>query len=186
MACGRARRPGGSSVSGEATSKSSQSAEPLERACGPEAACNRCGARVRDYRVVATFLHQTAAVRAYCRDCYPQASEGEYFAAGDGLVLDYARFADRFGAPGPAPPPVTPVDRMLARLVRDPALVSLAPWSEAGARRQGTRPYRFRIACRLEARVCAAELSVSPNGDVASIEGEDAAREWLRSAIATP
>jgi len=170
-------------VSGEATSKTSASAEAFERAFGSVAACNRCQSRIEDYRVVAVFLHDTAAVRAYCRACYPAASEADYFAGGDGIVLDYDSFARRFGAPGPTPPPATPVNRILARLVRDPALSFLTPRSEAGARRLATRPYRFRVTFRLDAGACAADLAVTPQGDVVSLDGEAAACAQLREAV---
>ncbi len=109
-------------MSGESTPRTTVAAEALERAFGARAVCNACATPVEDYRVVALFLHETAVVRAYCRRCYPAAAEGEHSAAGDGLLLDYASFAARFGAPGPPPPPATAVDRALTTLVRDPAL----------------------------------------------------------------
>ncbi len=60
-------------MSGEATSRTAGSAAALEHAFGARAVCNRCGAPIEDYRVVAVFLHAAAAaaaVRAYCRGCY--------------------------------------------------------------------------------------------------------------------
>jgi len=59
-------------MSGESTSRSVSPPEEMERAFGDSAVCNRCGHRVPDYRVVAHFLHDTAAVRAYWaeRGCF--------------------------------------------------------------------------------------------------------------------
>ena len=82
-------------MSGEATSKTSASAEAFERAFGSVAACNRCQSRIEDYRVVAVFLHDTAAVRAYCRACYPAASEADYFAGGERVFLQVIQDAQR-------------------------------------------------------------------------------------------
>jgi hypothetical protein len=172
-------------MSGEATSRVASSAAALERAFGAEATCNRCAARVEDYRVVVVFLHDTAAVRAYCRDCYPVAVDGSYFARGSGDVLEYAAFGERFGSPGPAPPPATPVDRILAALVRDPALVSVSPRSEAGARRLGALPYRFRVELSVGGAVRAAVLVVSPKGRVVTLEGDDAACALVKRAVGT-
>src|SRR5262245_43910842 len=103
------------------------SAVAFERAFGDSARCSRCTATTTSYRVIATFLHDTVAVRAYCERCYDVAVEGEYHAQGDGLILDYAGFAERFGAAGPPPPPCTPVDRALRALIREPSLRFLTP-----------------------------------------------------------
>src|SRR4029077_17037305 len=65
--------PGRRPVSGESTARAAAGREPLERVFGERATCNACGAVARDYRVVALFLHETAVVRAYCADCYPDA-----------------------------------------------------------------------------------------------------------------
>jgi hypothetical protein len=170
-------------MSGEATHRIAGSAAALERAFGADASCNRCAARIAAYRVVAVFLHDTAAVRAYCHDCYPVAVDGSYFARGSGQVLDYAAFSERFGSPGPAPPPATPVDRILAALVRDPALVSLSPPSEAGARRLGTTPYRFRVELLLDDGVRAAVVALGPEGRVVTLEGDDAACARVRAVV---
>ena len=170
-------------MSGEATTRAAESAAALERAFGPQALCNRCGERIEDYRVIAVFLHDTAAVRAYCRGCYAVAADGEYFARGSGLVLDYQAFSERFGSPGPPPPPATPVDRILAALVRDPALGSLSPPSEAVARRLRMAPYRFRVELVLDGQARTAELVLSPEGRAETLEGDDAACARVKAAI---
>jgi hypothetical protein len=130
------------------------------------------------------FLHETAAVRAYCGACYPAAVDGEYRADGDGLLLDYRAFTDRFGAPGPPPPPATPVDRLLAALIRDPELRRLTPPSEAIARRRRQVPYpvlaQFVIAgTRFEAR-----MTLGPDGRLLSLVGEPRACDRVRERIA--
>ena len=95
-------------MSGESTRRDSPAApEALDRAFGPRATCNRCGRVAADYRVIARFLHDLASVRAYCGPCYADALEGRHDAAGDGLLIGWAEFAARFGAPGPPPPPAT-------------------------------------------------------------------------------
>src|SRR5262249_43960895 len=129
-------------MSGESTPRAAVGVEELERAFGEAAVCNRCGASVAAYRVVATFLHDMVAVRTYCAVCYPQI-EGGYWAYGSGLLIGYDEFARRFGARGPTPPQTTPVDRRLAALMREPGLRSLIPPSEALARRTRTLPYQF-------------------------------------------
>ena len=168
-------------MSGESTSRSPGNASALERAFGDRAACNRCGAEIADYRVIALFLHDTALVRAYCRECYGVAVDGEYHARGDGLRLDYAGFAERFGAPGPPPPPATPVDRLLATLLRDPDVRFMTPPSEAVARRLRMSPYRFRIELLLDGAERSVDLTLRPDGTVERIEGEERARERLRA-----
>ncbi len=170
-------------MSGEATSQRATAPEALERAFGAQAVCNRCAARVADYRVVALFLHDTAAVRAYCRECYRQV-EGEYHAAGDGLLMSYDEFARRFGAPGPVPPPATPVDRLLARLMARPELRRLVPPSEALAKRTRATPYQFDVGVQLGAEVRAAMLALAPDGSVASLQGEPVVCERVRAILA--
>jgi hypothetical protein len=172
-------------MSGESTSRVTAGVEPLERAFGDAAACNRCGVVSPDYRVIATFLHDTVAVRAYCGSCYPEV-EGEYHARGDGLLMGFGEFARRFGSPGPPPPPCTPVDGMLAMLLRDPTVRSLAPASEALARRTRTTPYRFRVVLEVEGAARAAELAVNPTGRIEGIAGDPEARERLRAMLASP
>ncbi len=135
---------------------------------------------------MASFLHDLAAVRAYCPDCYPVAADGEYHAAGDGLILDYAAFAARFGPPGPPPPPATPVDRLLARLIRDPSLVMLSPASEAVARRRRRLPYPVRARLRVGGVVAEAAMTVSADGAVSALDGDPAARDRLAELIAGP
>src|SRR5688572_7798284 len=102
-------------MSGESTARTTANVAAFERAFGDSARCNRCSATAADYRVIATFLHDTVAVRAYCATCYPEALEGEYHTRGDGALMSYDEFSRRFGPAGPAPPPCTAVDRMLTR-----------------------------------------------------------------------
>ena len=170
-------------MSGEATSQRTAAPEALERAFGTQAVCNRCAAPVADYRIVALFLHQTAALRAYCRECYGQV-EGEYHAAGDGVLMSYDEFARRFGAPGPIPPPATPVDRILARFMADPDLRRLVPPSEALAKRTQVTPYQFDVGLQLGAEVRAAMLALAPDGSVASLQGEPMVCERVRAILA--
>jgi len=172
-------------VSGEATSRRETKAEPLERAFGARAACSRCGVQVDHYRVIAVFLHDTVSVRAYCHHCYPGAVDGDYHARGDGLVLDYAGFSQRFGAPGPPPPVATPVDRMLTALVRDPALDSLTPHSEAAARRLRMQPYRFRVGFLIDGTVRTADLTVTPEGRVEALDGDASACARTQAVVGT-
>lgn len=171
-------------MSGESAPRVAVGSEPLERVFGAEAACNACGTRVADYRVVALFLHETAAIRAYCARCYPAAADGDYRAGGDGLLLDYAAFAARFGAPGPPPPPTTPVDRRLAALVRDPALRLLAPGSEAVARRRRLVPYPVRAGFALDGATREAQMSVAPDGRMTALAGDPAACDRVRTLFA--
>jgi len=166
-------------VSGESTRSATAGAVAFERAFGETARCNRCQATISDYRVLAVFLHETAAVRAYCQACYEIAIEGEYHARGDGLILDYAGFAERFGAAGPPPPPCTPVDQVLGVLIHDPALRSLSPPSEALARRTRTTPYRFRLEIDEGHGPQSFELAVTPNGTIFKTDVHSAAAEWL-------
>ncbi|TMQ70848.1 MAG: hypothetical protein E6K81_11575 [Candidatus Eisenbacteria bacterium] len=171
-------------MSGESAPRATVGSESLERAFGGTAACNACGARVAEYRVVALFLHETAAIRAYCARCYPAAADGDYHAGGDGLRLDYAAFAARFGAPGPPPPPTTPVDRMLAALVADPALRLLAPGSEAVARRRRRVPYPVRVGFALDGATSEARMSVAPDGRMTDLAGDPAACDRVRALLA--
>jgi hypothetical protein len=159
------------------------SAAAFERAFGEAARCNRCAASTPDYRVIATFLHDTVAVRAYCQGCYEAAIEGEYHARGDGLILDYGGFAERFGAAGPPPPPCTPVDRALRALIREPGLRSLAPPSEALARRARSTPYRFKVELVIEGGAQGAELALMPDGRIVALVGEPLACERLRALL---
>jgi hypothetical protein len=145
--------------------------------------CNACGAAVTDYRVIAVFLHQTAAVRAYCGACYPAAADGDYRADGDGLLLDYRVFTERFGAPGPPPPPATPVDRLLATLIRDPELRRLSPPSEAIARRRRRVPYPVTIGLRLGRRTVEARLTLSAAAEVVDLRGDPGACARVRERI---
>lgn len=170
-------------MSGEATAQRTTAAEAMERAFGERAACNRCGERSAEYRVVAHFLHDTAAVRAYCGACYPQV-DGQYHAAGDGLLLTYEEFARRFGAPGPQPPPATKVDRLLARLMRSADVARLVPPSEALAKRTRLTPYTFDLGVRVRDDVRAVMLALQTDGSVASIQGEPVACERVREMLA--
>jgi len=167
-------------MSGESTARAMVAATALERVFGAQAVCNACAAAVPEYRVVALFLHDTTVIRAYCASCYPAATEGEYRADGDGLVLDYGDFAGRFGAPGPPPPPATSVDRALAALVRDPTLRWLSPPSEAFARRRGSVPYPVRAAFQIGGSTCEATFTLAPDGRIAALEGAEAACERIR------
>jgi hypothetical protein len=173
-------------MSGESTPRATAGTEPLDRAFGPRAVCNACGTPVESYRVVAFFLHQTAVVRAYCDPCYAAAAEGDYHAGGDGLILDFAGFAARFGSPGPVPPPATPVDRMLALLVRDPALRALSPASEAFARKRRQVPYRVRAAFLLDGARREVVLTVAPEGGLAALSGDPIAGARVRELIEHP
>jgi len=130
------------------------------------------------------FLHGTAFVRAYCGACYPAGADGDYHAEGDGVELDYESFAARFGAPGPPPPAASPVDRALIRLLEDPALRSLAPASEAVARRRRLAPYRFRIGLRLGNETRGCEMTLSPAGRVEALEGDTQACAKVRAIVA--
>jgi hypothetical protein len=170
-------------MSGESTPRATAGNEALERVFGAEAACNACASRVGDYRVVVLFLHDTAVVRAYCGHCYPAAAEGDYRAGGDGLLLGYAAFAARFGAPGPPPPPATPVDRMLAALVRDPALRRLSPPSEALARKRRRSPYPVRAGFEIDGATCEARMSVAPEGRMTGLTGDPAACARVRELL---
>jgi hypothetical protein len=170
-------------MSGESTARQITSAEAMEQAFGERAACNRCGERTAEYRVVAHFLHDTAAVRAYCRACYPHV-DGQYHARGDGLLLTWDEFARRFGAPGPQPPPATKVDRLLARLVGSAAVARLVPPSEALAKRTRLMPYTFDLGVRVGEDVRAVMLALEIDGSVASIQGEPVACERVREMIA--
>lgn len=126
------------------------------------------------------FLHGTATVRAYCPRCYPAAVDGDYHAAGDGMLLDYAGFAARFGAPGPPPPPATPVDRLLAMLIRDPALRRLVPASEAVARRRGRVPYPVQVLLMIGGESAAADLTLSTTGAIVALSGHPGACARVR------
>jgi hypothetical protein len=165
-------------MSGESTPRAAVQVEELERAFGEAAVCNRCGASVAAYRIVATFLHDTVAVRAYCAACYPLI-EGEYHAGGSGLLIGFDEFARRFGAPAPAASPATPVDRLLTGLLRAPELRSLVPASEALARRARALPYRFRVVLEMDGGLETIEMAVSPGGGVEALVGEPRARERL-------
>lgn len=175
-------------MSGEATARTTAGAAALERAFGARASCNACGRAVEGYRIVVLFLHDLAVVRAYCRRCYPAAAEGEYRAGGDGLVLDFASFAARFGAAGPPPPPATPVDRLLAGLIRDPALRALSPPNEAFARKRRELPYRVRAEFLIDGITRQAKLALTREGRLESLEGDDDACARVRalSAAAGP
>lgn len=156
----------------------------LERVFGPRAACNGCAAATDDYRIVALFLHETAVVRAYCPGCYARAVEGEYRANGDGLMLDYAGFAARFGPPGPPPPPATPVDRLLTRLIRDPSLRRLSPASESMARRRRLVPYPVRVELLMDGALAEARMTLSITGAVADLTGHPGACARVRELLA--
>jgi hypothetical protein len=133
---------------------------------------------------VALFLHDTAAVRAYCPRCYPAAADGDYHAGGDGMLLDYAGFAARFGPPGPPPPPATPVDRLLRALIRDPAVRRLTPASEAVARRRRQVPYPVAVALAIDGRLVEARMTLSVTGALVQLDGEPAVCERVREVIA--
>ena len=157
------------------TPRATVCAEALERAFGPRAVCNACGATTAEYRVVAVFLHQTAAIRAYCAGCYPAAADGDYHAAGDGMVTDFATFVRRFGSAGPPPPPATPVDRLLTALIRDPALTRLSPASEAVARRRRRVPYPVEVTMRIDGADASARFTLSALGAMIALTGDPAA-----------
>lgn len=167
-------------MSGESVARATAGAETFERVFGARATCNACAVQVPDYRVIALFLHETAVVRAYCAACYPAAADGDYHAGGDGLILDYATFAARFGAPGPPPPAATPVDRMLAALVRDPALRALLPPSEAFARKRSPAPYPVRATFVLEGETREASFVLAPDGRIDGLAGDRLACDRTR------
>lgn len=170
-------------MSGESTPRATAGAESLERVFGARAVCNGCAEPIADYRVVALFLHETAVVRAYCAECYPAATDGEYHAGGDGLILDYAGFAARFGAPGPPPPAATPVDRMLATLVRDPALRALSPPNEAFARKRSRSPYPMRVGFFIGGGSREASFTLTPDGTVQELAGDPLACARVRELL---
>jgi hypothetical protein len=170
-------------MSGESTPRATAGPEALERVFGARAKCNACAAPVDDYRVVALFLHETAVVRAYCGQCYPAAAEGDYHAGGDGLLMDYAAFAARFGAPGPPPPPATPVDRKLAALVRDPALRLLSPGSEAFARKRRRSPYPLRAGFLIAGSPREASFTLAPEGALDGLTGDPLACARVREVL---
>ena len=122
-------------------------------------------------------------MRAYCVRCYPAAVDGDYHAGGDGLLTDYADFAARFGAPGPVPPPSTPVDRLLTALIRDPALRLLSPASEAVARRRRQVPYRLRVGLVIDGVGAEARMTLSPAGTVADLDGHPGACARVRELL---
>jgi hypothetical protein len=157
-------------MSGESTPRTAVGVEDLERTFGEAATCNRCGKSVAAYRVIATFLHDTAAVRAYCAVCYPDVA-GEYWAYGSGFLIGYEEFARRFGAPGPAPPPATPVDRGLIALMREPGLRTLVPPSETLARRTGKAPYHFEVVFDFDNIVSNMGLVVTAEGRLQDFNG---------------
>ena len=170
-------------MSGESTTRRTTAPEAMERAFGNSAVCNRCGERALEYRVVAHFLHDKAAVRAYCAACYPRI-DGEYHSAGDGLLLTWNEFARRFGPPGPPPPEATRVDRLLARLVACPDVARLVPPSEALAKRRRSMPYVFDLGIRVSSDVRPVMLALEVDGSVASLQGEPVACERVRGLIA--
>jgi hypothetical protein len=170
-------------VSGESAPRATVGAEALERAFGARAVCNACAAPVEDYRVVALFLHETAVVRAYCARCYPAAAEGEYRAGGDGLLIDYADFALRFGAPGPPPPPATPVDGILATLIRDPGLRRLSPGSESFARKRRQVPYPVQVEFLIEGGGRKASFTLAPDGRMDGPSGDPLACARVRELL---
>ena len=170
-------------MSGESAPRTTAGAEALERAFGPRAVCNACAAPVEDYRIVALFLHETAVVRAYCARCYPAAADGEYHAGGDGLLIDYAGFALRFGAPGPPPPPATPVDGMLAALIRDPGLRLLSPGSEAFARKRRQVPYPVRVGFHIQGGDRQASFTLAADGRMDGPSGDPLACARVRELL---
>lgn len=123
-------------------------------------------------------------VRVYCRHCYPAAADGDYHAAGDGLLMDYAGFAARFGPPGPPPPPSTPVDRLLTLLIRDPSLRRLSPASEAVARRRRQVPYPVCVQIMMDGALADARMTVSTTGVVADLTGHPGACARVRELLA--
>lgn len=169
-------------MSGESTPRDLATREELERVFGATARCSGCGAAVEHYRIMALFFHQTAAVRAYCRVCYPSATEGEYHARGDGMMLDYATFASRFGPPGPPPPPVSPADRVLLALVSDASLATLAPANEAFARKRGRAPYAISAGFVIGGTPRAATFALAVDGGVERLAGDPDACARVRAA----
>ena len=170
-------------MSGESTRKTAHEGESLDRVFGEKATCNRCGTGWPTYRTIVSFFDDLVAIRAYCPMCYEVATEGEYHAAGSGLVLDSTHYARRFGAPA-ATATSTPVNRLLATLVRDPALRELVPGSEAAARRLGHAPHRFLVEMEIEEEPLDAVLVVEPSGKVVAVEGEPRVCERLRGLVA--
>ena len=168
-------------MSGEATKQDHPAPpESLDRAFGPSAACNRCGRAASDYRVIARFLHDLASVRAYCPSCYAQALDGRHDARGDGVLIAWAEFAARFGAPGPPPPPPTAVDRRLAALVGRQDLRMLDPATECIARRRGGPPHRFEIELASGGAAARAVFELDAGGVVRSATGDAAAVAAVR------
>ena len=159
-------------MSGESSPRQATAHEPLERAFGERARCSDCGAEAENYRIMVLFFHQTAAVRAYCRACYPAATEGDYHANGDGMLMDFATFVARFGPAGPPPPPVTPVDRVLLALVRDPSLRALSPANEAFARKRGPSPHAVSAAFEIGGSPRQATFTVSMTGALGDLAGD--------------
>ena len=170
-------------VSGESTARPATASEALDRAFGDTAVCNVCEERTPGYRVIAQFLHDTVAVRAYCPACYPRI-EGEYHARGDGFITDYNRFSRRFGSPGPPPPPATRVNRILLRLLGVPDLRRLVPASEALAKRALAVPYAFDIGLQTGGEIRGAMLALEPDGSVASLQGEPQVCDRIRTILA--
>ena len=134
--------------------------------------------------MVAAFLHETVAIRAYCARCYPAAADGDYHAGGDGLLLDFAGFTRRFGSAGPPPPPATPADRLLSALIRDPSLRMLSPASEAVARRRRQVPYPVRVAMWREGRSAEARFTLSAPGAIVELTGDPGACARVRELAA--
>ena len=171
-------------MSGESTRKSHLPCESLDAVFGEKATCNRCGARWPEYRTIVTFFDDIVAIRAYCPLCYEVAVEGEYHAAGSGLILERDQYARRFGAPA-AEPTSTPVNRLLGILVRDPALRELVPGSEAAARRLRHLPHRFLVEMEIEEEPLDAVLVVEPSGRVVTVDGDPRVCDRLRALIDT-
>ena len=169
-------------MSGESTRKAAPGGEDLERVFGEKATCNRCVMRWPGYRVIVSFYDDLAAIRAYCPTCYELAAEGEYHAAGDGLLLAAESYAQRFGAPGAANAS-TSINRLLAALVRDPALRELVPGTEAAARRLGQTPYRFLVEMDVEGEPLDAVVVVEPGGKVQAVEGDPPVRARLMALV---
>lgn len=170
-------------MSGESKPQTGPPVGDPERAFGERARCNRCGATTSGYRAIASFFGATVALRAYCAGCYPVAVAGDYFAAGDGEVLDLAAFAARFG--GPAIQVETPVARRLAVLVRDPALRALVPGSETEARRRGPPPHRFRVVLQLDDRPDEAEFVLDGDGTLRTLAGDPEVSARVRRMLGT-
>jgi hypothetical protein len=170
-------------VSGESTRQERPAApEALDRAFGARATCNRCGRAAADYRVIARFLHDLASVRAYCPSCYAAALEGRHDARGDGMLIGWAEFAARFGAPGPPPPPATAVDRRLAALLGRADLRMLDPATECLARRRGPPPHRFEIELAPAGTPARATFELDAQGVVMAVSGDDDAVAAVRGA----